>query len=377
MIKVYFRKGGHPAYDEIFNYPPEGVVYKEAALFKGAEGVKPSIIHRAKRFAFRIYRNLSGNINAIPLNCDDDLIYSSGGLMVKSNKPWVTDVEHAYSLVGHQHYSPNIDKIKHKTVQYIKKSKCKILPWSYASLNSIKSFFEKQFEEIEDKFEVIYPAMHVENNEIEGKDTDTINFLYANRVFWGKGGYEVLKAFDGLSKRYDATLTFLSNTPLGIRKKFENNDRIRFIEAPIPREKVLRLYKNVDVFVLPTLFDNFGFVYLEAMAYGLPIIASNIFAVPEMVIDGKNGLLVEPEYSLFNEKLLYKFPSCQALCRYAQKNIQTKLIRDLEEKMNYMIENENERLEFGNYSRKLVERGKFSIDYRNSQLKRIFSEFAH
>jgi len=169
MINVYFRKGGHPAYDEILNYPPDGVVYKEATLFRGAEGPRPPITHRAKRFAFRIYRNFTGNINAISLRCNEDIIYSSGGLLIKSNKPWVTDAEHAYSLVGYQHNNSNIDKIKYKTVQHIKKSRCKILPWSYASINSIKSFFGKQFEEIEDKFEVVYPAMHIENEKMERK----------------------------------------------------------------------------------------------------------------------------------------------------------------------------------------------------------------
>ncbi len=374
MINVYFRKGGHPAYDEILDYPPEGVEYREAALFKGAEGVRPPITHRAKRFALRIYRNFTGNINAIPLKCNEDIIYSSGGLLIKSNKPWVTDVEHVYSLVGYQHNNSNIDEIKSKTVQHIKKSRCKILLWSYASLNSIKSFFGKQFEEIEDKFEVVYPAMHIENEKIERKYRDTVNFLYINRVFWGKGGYEVLKAFDDISEEYDTSLTFRSNTPSEIRKKFKNNMKIKFIEAPVPRKEVLELYKNADVFVLPTLFDTFGFVYLEAMAYGLPIIASNIFAVPEIVEDGKNGLLITPEYSFFDENFLYKYSSCESLCNYAQKNAQMKLITDLKEKIIYLIENNNERLNYGAYGRKLVENGKFSIGYRNTRLKKVFNE---
>lgn len=374
MIKVCFRKGGHPAYDEILNYPPDGVVYKEATLFRGAEGPRPPITHRAKRFALRIYRNFTGNINAIPLKCNEDIICSSGGLLIKSNKPWVTDAEHAYSLVGYQHHNLDIDKIKYKTVQHIKKSRCKILPWSYASLNSIKSFFGKQFEEIEDKFEVVYPAMHIENEKMERKHGDTINFLYVSRNILGKCGYEVLKAFDSISGKYDISLVFLSNTSPEIRKKFENNMKIKFIETPIPRKEVLELYKNADVFVLPTLFDTFGFVYLEAMSYGLPVIASNTFAVPEIIEDGKNGMVVDIEYNLYNNNGLYKFSSFESLYQYAQKNIQIKLITGLKEKMEYLIENDNERLNYGAYGRKLVENGEFSIDYRNTRLKKVFNE---
>lgn len=63
----------------------------------------------------------------------------------------------------------------------------------------------------------------------------------------------------------------------------------------IPREELAKRYALSDIFVLPTRFESFGIVLLEAMASGLPIIATNTTAVPELVRNGVNGILVPPE----------------------------------------------------------------------------------
>jgi glycosyltransferase involved in cell wall biosynthesis len=52
-------------------------------------------------------------------------------------------------------------------------------------------------------------------------------------------------------------------------------------------------YRDCDVFVMPSAGEGFGFVFLEAMKYGKPIIAARSGGVPEVVLDGVNGKLVE------------------------------------------------------------------------------------
>ena len=56
-----------------------------------------------------------------------------------------------------------------------------------------------------------------------------------------------------------------------------------------------RVLAASDVFVLPTLTEALPTVLAEAMAARLPLIASRVGGIPEMIADGQNGFLVEPE----------------------------------------------------------------------------------
>jgi glycosyltransferase involved in cell wall biosynthesis len=74
--------------------------------------------------------------------------------------------------------------------------------------------------------------------------------------------------------------------------KFDVKDRVIFAGM---RKDVPRLLTASDVFILPTLTEALPTVLAEAMAAKLPIIASRVGGVPEMIANGQNGCLVEPE----------------------------------------------------------------------------------
>jgi glycosyltransferase involved in cell wall biosynthesis len=70
-------------------------------------------------------------------------------------------------------------------------------------------------------------------------------------------------------------------------------DRVRFLGDVSARELAVE-YGSADLFCLPSVQEAFGIVFAEAMAAGLPVVACRVAAVPEVVEDGRTGLLVTP-----------------------------------------------------------------------------------
>jgi glycosyltransferase involved in cell wall biosynthesis len=68
-------------------------------------------------------------------------------------------------------------------------------------------------------------------------------------------------------------------------------DRVRFLGW---REDVARIVSSLDVFVLPSANEGMGRVLVEAMAAGVPVVATRVGGIPSIVADGECGLLVEP-----------------------------------------------------------------------------------
>lgn len=71
-------------------------------------------------------------------------------------------------------------------------------------------------------------------------------------------------------------------------------DRVSFQGSREPNE-LSRWYAQADIFVLPSLYEGYGIVFAEAMSFGLPIISTSAGAIPEVVEQGKTGLLLPRE----------------------------------------------------------------------------------
>ena len=110
------------------------------------------------------------------------------------------------------------------------------------------------------------------------------------------------------------------------------------------RKDVPRLLAASDVFVLPTLTEALPTVLAEAMAARLPVIASRVGGIPEMIADRQNGFLVEPE----------DLDGLSSAC-----------IR--------LLENPDERAAMGAAGWKIVNQ-KFSIQRQVEQLKELYLE---
>jgi glycosyltransferase involved in cell wall biosynthesis len=113
--------------------------------------------------------------------------------------------------------------------------------------------------------------------------------------------------------------------------------------------------------------DTFGIVFLDAMSAGLPLVGTDIFAVPEIIENGKNGFLIHSPIRWHDENYL-----CNP--QGGSKKDRILIVKQLVEKLSLLIEDSSLRRRMGRYGKRLVEKGKFSIKERNKKLERIYQE---
>ena len=112
-------------------------------------------------------------------------------------------------------------------------------------------------------------------------------------------------------KEPKTVLIIQGNGPLknNLEKQIGNlglEKNIHIFSSSIPREDMASMYAACDFTVLPSITEPFGFVVIESMACGKPVIASNIGGPKDILNDGKSGLLVEPCNSKeLAEKMLF------------------------------------------------------------------------
>jgi len=122
---------------------------------------------------------------------------------------------------------------------------------------------------------------------------------------------------------------------------FKLNERV-FLLGAMSRDGVIRHMEDADIFILPSVNEALPVVLMEAQAAGLPVVATKVGSVDEVVKDGETGFLV---------------PACDSDV--------------IAERLEYLIEHPDLWLEMGRQGRKLIEE-KYDIKKLNHKLVEIF-----
>ncbi len=135
------------------------------------------------------------------------------------------------------------------------------------------------------------------------KNNSIVRLLFLSNLIVSKGVLVLLDSLQILNnKGYSFVCDFVGGETDEINSViFENELKVRNLEDKVfyhgrkyGNDKKI-FFENADIFVFPTFYSNetFGLVNVEAMEYKLPIITTNIGGIPDVVIDGFNGLVLD------------------------------------------------------------------------------------
>ena len=314
--REYILIGGYPSKDK--EQHPGGQITATRLLAKYAmeHNIKLHIIDTSQNsfpipsFKSRIYKafNRISKLKKIIKEYDIDgvIIFSSTGfsfyekvfMSLVSN---LNSVE-SFLFIRSGHF---IDTNRNSNVsKFVNKYLLKIPTYLGAQGQKWEEFYDGMDVELS-KVKLIHNWIEIDKDYKYESSEDKVVFLFAGWMVEKKGVldlFDVIKNNDDLKQftfRFAGAGTLLEE--LKVEKDNNNLDNIEFLGWKDEKE-LQNEYKKADVFVLPSYAEGFPNVVLEALNNRMPIISTNVGGIPNSIIDGYNGYILEPG----DKKLLYK-----------------------------------------------------------------------
>lgn len=297
--RVYFHQ--HPRHRrrqrESVEHCPYGVrpIVRPDIVFASETQLVARYTSRWGRMRAALIRVLAPvNVRRVPaaLARSASFVYTWGMIPIRTPIPYVVELDTPYVL---SFYSVRWFRVMRPVLRRMLLSRqCHAI--ACVSDACRRNLRQELGPEVASKARVVYPVPPARPaSAASQRFGGPVRFLFVSTQFALKGGRETVAALSRLiGEGADVELTVVSHPPADIVRELAS-PRIRFVPATLDKATLLREhFATADVFVLPTLQDSFGLVYLEALAYGLPIVATRLYAMPEMVQEGINGLLLEP-----------------------------------------------------------------------------------
>jgi glycosyltransferase involved in cell wall biosynthesis len=226
---------------------------------------------------------------------DGAVVYVWGGLIATGD--FIVDLDNPWALTG---YNLGAMKFYRVFIQYILLSeRCReIRCISEACRESLRLLFG---EKVYGKASIHYPVMRPAVSAIPTTPRET-RFLFVGTQFEIKGGEALLRAFTRVfSRQPNCKLDIVTHMPSELAHLSSACPGITVHEAHYTRDEIhAKFMKNADVLVLPTYVESFGMVALEALAHGLALVVTDVYALKEMAKSGYNGDLLRPPISIWD-----------------------------------------------------------------------------
>jgi glycosyltransferase involved in cell wall biosynthesis len=314
-----------------------------------------------------------------------DIIYCANHVQTRS-KRWVADCEHVAALTGY--YNPGIES--HWLSSRLREPSCRgLFCWSNKALENSQKVLGKGFPT--NKSHVVYPSTSWAANlgQPRGPD-DFVRILHMtthrssyleNLVnFYVKGTRDVLlllKLLSRASPKLARRITIAIRAwcpPSYVAKLRALGIKIEMIDHPLARADALAYLASSDLALLPC-HSTPTMAFIEAMSRNVPVIANDVWANSEYLIDGKTGFLVAPpKHVRYSDGCLtplwYRPGFTQSLKNSIDAEYLTRHLRVL----SYILEDENILRSLRTKTSEFFVNSPFDISRRNAKLGSLLDE---
>lgn len=199
-----------------------------------------------------------------------------------------TDHTHLANL-----YYANFDKRKLYSEQWIalERTIYQNTIVNFCRSSNIRRSLIDQYDSSPDKTVCVYAGSNTEQHPVDFNENKYTSkqILFVGMDWERKGGPVLLEAFKLVIKHHpDAELMIVGCTPQVDVPQCK-------VVARVPIDQVSMFYEEAAIFCLPTKLEPFGVVFVEAMNHRLPVVATNVGAVPDFILNGETGYIVEPD----------------------------------------------------------------------------------
>ena len=188
-------------------------------------------------------------------------------------------------------------------VTFMERKALKQLTSLIANSNVTAETVSKAYDILPEKIKTIYICLDLKckpfDDKLEKERRNKPILLLVGGNVQRKGLPVILKSMPILLKIIpELTLQVIGkNQNIGKMKQLAEKlgvmDWVEFV-GWVPPEKIHTYYQHASIFVMPSIMEGFGLVFLEAMSHNLPVIGGNVGGTNELIQDGVNGILVNP-----------------------------------------------------------------------------------
>jgi glycosyltransferase involved in cell wall biosynthesis len=259
-----------------------------------SEALKKVDIQSEIQYYSRYFQYFPWLLKVFNKNTNGDIIHSNveyGWAFRENNKRLFVTLHHNVFDQAYRNFTTFPQRIFHDfilkpNIQKSLRSADKIIAVS----NYTKQSFLRTFGEV--PIDVIYNFVDTEKY----KPIKTIaldkrfKLLFVGNLIRRKGADLLPKIMSQLGKKY--VLYYTSGLRTSIPKQFTLSNMVPL--GRLSEEKLIEEYNKCDALLFPSRLEGFGYTVAEAMACGKPVISTNTSSISELVEEGKNGFLCDP-----------------------------------------------------------------------------------